>query len=491
MTVLQNPTLAQMADALAHKADADSAAPTGKGKKNKDGKKGDFDESSVKRDGFGQFAKKNAGENNKMDELADAQWLTDLELAQAKILDAARPKIEQVSNDVLKKHGLSQDISDADIPKDVKDEINREALTKLNFEAAQSNSGGISPSGKKRVQFSVDSSDKLVPMVVDRDGPPPDRELYRQRVSTARGIRQAQRNADSSDGMRFNPEVSLDTSRVTQAPPEEESVVDKIKKLLVHSDLSETTALYFIHGESPTLSEMSDFYEVRDVLAHYGIKGMRWGIRRSDRELAGLRDEEGENIGGIHTRTRSDAKILRGMSAGQAVVIESEDGPMAVVKLKDGSFKKVHVSADAQAAVRTLNKEQVEMSTRELKEAAARAKAIEDYNKYFGPKDDANAELQAAVDRLQLEQKYSTAYAAMNPSKVEKVSNFVQKLQPIYDTYSKLDKSSGGQLTTNMSDLVRMMTSTTTSGGKHRGPSKAVTAAQAAAAAKDKKKGKS
>lgn len=227
---------------------------------------------------------------------------------------------------------------------------------------------------------------------------------------------------------------------------------------LQHSDLSTYQFDYVIKGDSPTLSEMAHYFEVRDALAHHGIKGMKWGIRRSDRELAALRNEDGEDIGGIRTRSRKDAKTLKGMKAGQAVVIESSDGsgqPMAVVKLKDGSFKQVHISADAQNAVRTLNKEQVEMSTREIKEAAARAKAIEDYNKYFGPKDEGpNAELQAAVERLQLEQKYSQAYATLNPTKMQRASNFISKAAPIYDTYVKINKASGGRLSTTLSEVV-------------------------------------
>lgn len=226
---------------------------------------------------------------------------------------------------------------------------------------------------------------------------------------------------------------------------------------LIHSGLETYQFDYIIAGEIPTLSEMRHYLEVRDALAHYGIKGMKWGIRRSDRQLAALRNEDGEDIGGIRTRTRADARTLKGMKAGQAVVIESDDGPMAVVKTKDGAFKQVHISADAQNAVRTLNKEQVEMSTREIKEAAARAKAIEDYNKYFGQKDDPNADLQAAVDRLQLEQKYSSAYASMNPTKVEKVANFVSKAAPIYDTYAKINKASGGTLSTSLAEMVQMM----------------------------------
>jgi hypothetical protein len=280
-----------------------------------------------------------------------------------------------------------------------------------------------------------------------------------------------------------SPPEGVDTSVA------EELAHEKLKSLF-HDDMGTLQADYIIEGDVPTLAEMRHYLEVRDALAHYGIKGMKWGIRRSDRQLASLRDEEGEEVGGIRTSTRSDAKTLRGMSAGQAVVIESDDGPMAVVKLKDGSFKKVHVSADAQAAVRTLNKEQVEMSTREMKEAAARAKAIEDYNKYFGPKDTPNAELQAAVDRLELEQKYSKAYASMNPSKIEKVSNLVAKAAPIYATYTKLNKTSGGQLSTTVAELADMMRST--SSGKHAKTRAEVAAEKAAAiqAKANKKKGK-
>ena len=263
-----------------------------------------------------------------------------------------------------------------------------------------------------------------------------------------------------------NPTLAQMTAALEHATTDDGSDFESSElEGIFHDDSEGVDAHYFIVGENPTLQEMRHFLEINEALAHYGIKGMKWGIRRSDRQLATLRDEEGEDIGGIRTRSRKDASTLKKLGVGQAVVIEDSDGsgqPMAVVKLKDGSFKKVHISADAQNAVRTLNKEQIEMSTREIKEAAARAKAIEDYNKYFGNRDadKPNADLQAAVERLQLEQKYAQAYSQLNPSRIERTSSFISKAAPIYDTYAKIDKASGGQMTTGLKEIVAMMKGT-------------------------------
>lgn len=221
-------------------------------------------------------------------------------------------------------------------------------------------------------------------------------------------------------------------------------------------------------NRSPTLAEMQhslaqsevpielitmESEDIESVLKHYGIKGQRWGIRRSDSQLgkSRIKNEEGEDVGGIRAKSKAAAEKLRNMRTGEVMVLDTADsGPKVLVKQKDGSFKEATISSDAQSVLRTINKDPAEMSTREISEANKRAQAIEQYNKIFNPSLDPNAQLRARVEAMELQSKYSSAYAKMNPTKAQKVGSFVSSLSPVFDTYQKLDKSLDGDITKNL-----------------------------------------
>lgn len=222
---------------------------------------------------------------------------------------------------------------------------------------------------------------------------------------------------------------------------------DKDDEVLNHSDEVELES-------PPTLSEMLHALETKDeVLKHYGIKGMRWGFRRSRQELAAVTNSDGERVGGIRTQSKKDAEQLRNMKTGSVLVLDTMDGPTVVSKQSDGTFKKVTMSADAQNVLRTVNKDPVEMSTREIGEANKRAQAIEQYNKIFNPTMDPNAELKARAEAMELQQKYAAAQAKMNPSKAARVGNFVNDLSPAFNLYVKANKDMDGALNNNLVKL--------------------------------------
>jgi hypothetical protein len=150
--------------------------------------------------------------------------------------------------------------------------------------------------------------------------------------------------------------------------------------------------------------------KVEGFLAHYGIKGMRWGVRRS-----------------------------RGPS-GTVGSAQKSGGD------KDSDEKKdIHISADAERFIKTRQKEGHEMSDREIKEAVNRARMVQDYDRMFG--DDPNGELRQKVEKLTLQKEYGKLNAELNPSAIARVSSFVENVgKPSYSAYQKLNESTNGEL---------------------------------------------
>lgn len=205
----------------------------------------------------------------------------------------------------------------------------------------------------------------------------------------------------------------------------------------------------------PTMKEMRSALEGTNELLHYGIKGMRWGIRRSERELARvhLKNDDGtETDGSIKGVSREAAKVAKKMAPGTALVVDLNDGgpPRVIVKQQDGSFRETKISADAERLVKTTAKAPSEMSDREIKEANSRAQQIETYNKLFNPIPDPNAELKAKVDAMRLQKDYAQLHAELHPSKVAKVASLVSKFGPAYKQFRIIDKSLHGALSKNL-----------------------------------------
>jgi hypothetical protein len=185
--------------------------------------------------------------------------------------------------------------------------------------------------------------------------------------------------------------------------------------------------------------------QVDDFLAHYGIKGMRWGIRRSDRALdknAGRKPGTDNN-----GNDRSAKKAMDKMKTGSVVPMQQADGSTKImIKKKDGSWKETYLSADSEKFLQTRGKEGHELSTREMKEALDRARKIEEYDSFF--LDSPNKELAFKVEALKMQaelRKYQADLAP--PSRAEKFKKTVGNL---YGAYKTIDEFSGGQLSTKM-----------------------------------------
>lgn len=212
----------------------------------------------------------------------------------------------------------------------------------------------------------------------------------------------------------------------------------------------------------PTLGEMAHanllYQNDPDAyLEHYGVKGMKWGVRRSRETLARLagrakdkfdtKDEEGNTVGGIRAKTRAGAQKLKDMREGSTIILEDANGATKVMsKQKDGTFKEVYLSADAERTLRTSKKAESELSDREINEALNRAKKIEEYNKLFNPQPNPNADLKARVEAMELQIKLRNAEALLNPPKKKLVKRFIDTVEGGYGAYNRMDKAMNGKL---------------------------------------------
>ena len=389
-----SPTLSEMRHALA----SDSSGAPSKGEKKGRGK-GNFDETKVKRDGDGQFARKPADSFN-----PDKDWAANLEDSLDKVIDKVftTDKSLKMMTEELSKQGITA--KTMTLPKNkskmiaAQDSYIRRAVSLVNDAIRKAPQASVSPSGTQRAEYYTTSN-----------GP----------GTVAMGLRL----------------VDTKTGKVVKTVMEPSS--GKIK----HSDVP------------PTLSEMEAvlFGSTEDVLRHYGIKGMRWGFRRTDAQLATakIKNAAGEDVGELQPGSSSAAKAMKAMSVGSTMVVDGEDGAQVLTKQADGSFKKAPLSADAERFIKTLNKTPDEMSDAELKAATNRATQLQSYNKLFGA--DNKSELERRVEALTLQKKYRDLQKELNPPKKTAVQQLITGSAKGFETFKQVDKLLNGDLSGGIS----------------------------------------
>lgn len=181
--------------------------------------------------------------------------------------------------------------------------------------------------------------------------------------------------------------------------------------------------------------------KVDNFLAHFGVKGMRWGVRRDN---TGYSSPTPTN--------RKDKKQIKSAPAG-AVRTEVRNGKTVLLqKQKDGSWRETYLSGDAKAFQKSLSKPLHELSTREIQEAAARKQAIDNYQRLFTPPTPAKkTALEQKIERMQLQKQYRDLNMALNPPKKSRVKKFLDGLNAGFSTFQKVDKAFKGQLSGGIS----------------------------------------
>lgn len=142
-----------------------------------------------------------------------------------------------------------------------------------------------------------------------------------------------------------------------------------------------------------------------DALAHWGIKGMRWGIRRYQNKDGSLTDKGKKRLRAEQAKVREQEKIIKNRKATQARFDRLEARKKAVEE-----EKKVLDGKEAAAS-----------GKKNGKKAAADEKPVKK-----SVKDMTDVELQAAIKRGQMEAEYARLYPNVEkPSMMKKLRDEV------------------------------------------------------------------
>jgi hypothetical protein len=183
---------------------------------------------------------------------------------------------------------------------------------------------------------------------------------------------------------------------------------------------------------------MLDEFLVRQgarVLAHHGVKGMKWGVRRKS-----------TNNGGDSGSDKTDASSKSGSDSASKSGAESS------------SSKDTHMSADAEQFVKTHQKQGHEMSDKEIKQIVNRANMVKQYNEIFSPSP--NKQLREKVETLQLNKQYSQLHRELHPSAMTRVNNLIKNATKAYAAYKTIDNITGGKLSGQFKNTFGVATGT-------------------------------
>lgn len=190
---------------------------------------------------------------------------------------------------------------------------------------------------------------------------------------------------------------------------------------------------------------MSQSDKLDNFLLHFGVKGMKWGVRRS-REQLGYKDGESPN----GDSDRDPAKAPNPGSSAR--------------NLAEVSSKPDHESTDQQ-----------------IREAMERYRIVDQYNSLFTKPDPRINEINVEMQKVRLDQEKARlvqeqarakqATTQAKTSKIEKVNKLIKTSESTFDALQKADKLTGGMISKKLSSELSTLLSVETSPKKSKNTS--------------------
>lgn len=294
----------------------------------------------------------------------------------------------------------------------------------------------MSPTRTREVQLKNNADGTIKLIVVPRDNA----KLRKQRVQVTRAVDHMAKKKAKADAKLQHGIEDLGLLIDNSFDPDDDPYLG-LEMTIITDELG-----HFVDIKTPVDDvaddELAHEDAYEDFIAHIGVKGMRWGVHRTDAQLgSGGKKGGGTKSSDDKKDDQPDVSHLKNLKVGQVAVINDPQGrPTLMMKQKDGTFKETHLAVDAERTVKTLNKTSTsEMSDREMKEAVARAKTIEEYNKTFS----STSDLENKVKSLKLEQEYSSLQSQLHPTNIQRLVRLVKTVSPAFEDFKKLDAMTG------------------------------------------------
>lgn len=179
--------------------------------------------------------------------------------------------------------------------------------------------------------------------------------------------------------------------------------------------------------------------------AHYGVKGMRWGVRRSEKELAKASTPQGTVASRLRSKLRRKGEdAVPGSSPSKSGDKIPDDGS---IKVTSTSARKL--SEDADRVIRVSEKGKFEMSNQDLQDLITRAEKLKRYQELF--EKDTKTPIQKRLEELETQAKIKKLETELTPSRKSTVKKFISASKVGFETYQTIDKKLNGQLTAGIS----------------------------------------
>lgn len=193
--------------------------------------------------------------------------------------------------------------------------------------------------------------------------------------------------------------TKMDLPEYFEIPEGDRQVVNAVIGMFLVSDKHMAEAEKAFSGEMKQSA-------LGEVLAHHGVKGMRWGVRRS-------REELGYADGADSSSSGSSSKSGTSSSSGTSTDAEDADA-LSIKAYKNG--------------IESLSNQELQTLTMRNNAERQYLESIANYQRTLSPPTNPNQKLSDKVARMNLEKQYKTLQKELNPPKPKPVRTFAKKV---------------------------------------------------------------